>query len=417
MEFDQKITDLQTKIDIERKCKEGAVNMLNKLTDKNALEQCQMNVYESQRRLDFLEGEMRKLQLRKLQSSGEPIPSELLDFLASPSSSGQPMALSFSLQGPMGNATGGGVGGSLDKDADPSVAGGNATAGGAGGSASAGAPSTGTSTSSSSTGHLFATMKSIQAVAAASARAKRNSEGAILALTSSARDGSRSLGNLAGGSGGDTKDAMPNGPGGGGQSTSSSSGSRSSGVFGNILSSFGVRTKSGTLTPKSASSSSSSLNSVGESGSSRGALTQFDFLRSETPITSEKVKYKLNEIRFKLDVEQKVKEGTERMQAAITSSSLTSPSSSLTTPFAGTGVGGASTGVAGLGGSGGGGGGAGGLGLGGESLLLDKKRAQEIEDKLKECTAKVAILMKAEQRYRGLYVADEEGDKEPPLSP
>ncbi|KAJ3404437.1 Serine/threonine kinase, partial [Chytridiales sp. JEL 0842] len=87
----------------------------------------------------------------------------------------------------------------------------------------------------------------------------------------------------------------------------------------------------------------------------------FDYLKSDTPITSDRVKYKMSEIRFKLDVEQKVKAGTDRMcQLFETSGSQ------------------------------------------------DKERQQQILDKLNESNAKVAILSKSLQRYGALYFDDEE---------
>lgn len=81
-------------------------------------------------------------------------------------------------------------------------------------------------------------------------------------------------------------------------------------------------------------------------------------------ISSEKVKYKLSEIRHKLDVEQKVKSGTEKMMQAMTLSS-----------------------------SGG-------------------KLAAEVEEKMRECDAKVGLLLKAEMKYKGLYFEEEEEEQQ-----
>lgn len=75
-------------------------------------------------------------------------------------------------------------------------------------------------------------------------------------------------------------------------------------------------------------------------------------------ITSEKVRYKLFEVRFKLDVEQKLKSGSERMLAAVPP---------------------------------------------GSSALV------ELESRMKECDAKVGLLQKAESKYKSLYFEDDDG--------
>ena len=58
---DDKLAELLSKISIEQKVFEGASQMLQKLSDKNARDQCEMNVIESRRRLEFLESEYAKL--------------------------------------------------------------------------------------------------------------------------------------------------------------------------------------------------------------------------------------------------------------------------------------------------------------------------------------------------------------------
>ena len=65
-----KISDLRVKIEIEKKCKDGAENMLHKLKDPSAVQQCELNVRESQRRLDFLSGEMTKLLAKRQNATG-----------------------------------------------------------------------------------------------------------------------------------------------------------------------------------------------------------------------------------------------------------------------------------------------------------------------------------------------------------
>jgi classical protein kinase C/novel protein kinase C epsilon type len=72
----------------------------------------------------------------------------------------------------------------------------------------------------------------------------------------------------------------------------------------------------------------------------------------------------MSEIQFKLDVEQKVKAGTERMWQVM----QTSPTQ-------------------------------------------DKKRQEQVEDKLAECNAKVAILLKSQHRYQALYFEDDKAEK------
>lgn len=68
--LDAKINDLRSRIEIEKKCKDGAENMLQNLKDPSALQQCQLNVLESQRRLDFLSGEMTKLLAKRTNATG-----------------------------------------------------------------------------------------------------------------------------------------------------------------------------------------------------------------------------------------------------------------------------------------------------------------------------------------------------------
>lgn len=55
------MAELEAKATVERKCRDGALLMLHQLTDRNAREQCEANVAESEKRLEFLEGELRKV--------------------------------------------------------------------------------------------------------------------------------------------------------------------------------------------------------------------------------------------------------------------------------------------------------------------------------------------------------------------
>lgn len=62
-EMDAQIVELHQKLAIERKVWSGASAMLSKLTDENARQTCQVNVIESQRRIDFLQSELARLSL------------------------------------------------------------------------------------------------------------------------------------------------------------------------------------------------------------------------------------------------------------------------------------------------------------------------------------------------------------------
>ncbi|KAI9105929.1 kinase-like domain-containing protein [Phlyctochytrium arcticum] len=264
MDLDAKVLDLKNRIEIEKKCKEGAEHMLQELKDPNARQTCEMNVYDSMRRLDFLTKQLRKLEGRK--DGGLTDSSLALD----------------------GNSNGDDF------------------------------PSRNTSI-----------------------RDKRNSDP------------------------GSYQESPPN------ESNRPSIAESRSGrlsltasMLGAILSTLGVRGRSGHSTPRSTTASSaSSLSSMVPPDFATGgsALTQFDYLRRDIPITSEKVKYKLREVRNKLDVEQKVKAGTENMKVALAASSEGDP-----------------------------------------------KRKLEVDEKLAESNAKVAILHRAQQRYQGLYVQEDD---------
>ncbi|RKO87475.1 kinase-like domain-containing protein, partial [Blyttiomyces helicus] len=237
---DQKITDLLSKVAIERKVRDGARAMLDKLKDQNARQQCEMNAVESDRRLEFLEGELRKLQLRKWSTgAGSSAPVD--------SSSADPMAPLYG------------------------------------------------SRSSSLEGDLA-------------------------------------------GAGTRTPPA---------RSTSGSN------IFGNLL---GTITGRGNAPSAGQSPRSSSVSTTG----SQPTLT--NYLRFTTQLTTEKIKYRIREVRHKLDLEQKVKSGTENLVTAMT---------------------------------------------GGHSTP-DPKTMQELEEKLAEANAKVCFLAKAEHRYATLSVDDDE---------
>eukprot|EP00158_Paraphelidium_tribonemae_P008815 Partr_v1_DN28692_c0_g1_i1_m49927 putative protein kinase c len=63
--IDLQIAELEKKIGVERKVKLGAESMRNMLKDKNARGEIEVSIAESQKRLDFLQGEMDKLKAKQ----------------------------------------------------------------------------------------------------------------------------------------------------------------------------------------------------------------------------------------------------------------------------------------------------------------------------------------------------------------
>jgi hypothetical protein len=74
--FDSKINEVQLKIDVEKKCMDGAQLMLKKLFDKNALQQCEQNLMEAEQRLTLLYQEMQKIQLQRFAETGIAVEQE-----------------------------------------------------------------------------------------------------------------------------------------------------------------------------------------------------------------------------------------------------------------------------------------------------------------------------------------------------
>ncbi|KAJ3327790.1 Serine/threonine kinase [Blyttiomyces sp. JEL0837] len=97
--------------------------------------------------------------------------------------------------------------------------------------------------------------------------------------------------------------------------------------------------------------------------------TSFDLVKYGTSITSEKVRYRLFEVRHRLDTEQKVKAGTENLLHAMSRN----------------------------------------------PAGMDPKVANELRDKMAESNAKISVLSKAEHRYAGLYIPSVDDDGEEPL--
>ncbi|TPX32251.1 hypothetical protein SmJEL517_g04588 [Synchytrium microbalum] len=89
----------------------------------------------------------------------------------------------------------------------------------------------------------------------------------------------------------------------------------------------------------------------------------FEHLKHDPNYTTQKVRYKLQEVRSKLEIEQRVREGTEKMSQALAN-----------TPNA------------------------------------DQRLKDEAAAKMSECAAKVMFLSEAEKRYKGLYVDTETTD-------
>ncbi|KAI3642421.1 hypothetical protein MP228_011976 [Amoeboaphelidium protococcarum] len=63
--IEAQIAELEKKIAVEKKVKSGAESMKAMLKDKNAKQEIEISINESQKRLDFLEREMQKLKLKK----------------------------------------------------------------------------------------------------------------------------------------------------------------------------------------------------------------------------------------------------------------------------------------------------------------------------------------------------------------
>ncbi|KAJ3072055.1 Serine/threonine kinase [Podochytrium sp. JEL0797] len=91
-------------------------------------------------------------------------------------------------------------------------------------------------------------------------------------------------------------------------------------------------------------------------------LSDFDFCRCETPMTSAKLAFRLHHVETKLRVETKVAAGTERMCQVL----IDSPQQ------------------------------------------VDEKRARQVEQKLIECRERCALLTQTVQKYKGLRVDEKE---------
>nr|CAG8445509.1 15778_t:CDS:10 [Entrophospora candida] len=97
----------------------------------------------------------------------------------------------------------------------------------------------------------------------------------------------------------------------------------------------------------------------------RSPLTNLDLIKSNTPITTQKVALKLHELQFKLDVERKLKEGSEKLINAV---HFQDPK--------------------------------------------NKKSIAEVQEKTLESKEKISILTRSLQKYRQLYIGEVDDDEE-----
>lgn len=282
-EIDAKINELEQKIAMEIKLQVGARNMLEQLTDLNAFQQCEMNLNESHRRIEFLKGEMKKLRKRKREITGETSPIS-------------------NSQSPDGrNPNGTAIPGRPTAAEDIVMP------------------------RSSSLNAIHVRNRSVDAL-------NFSQSPSTNALSSSLNR--QSSGNII------------------------------SNLFINLT--LGRRSASSnnlaTYSTRSSSSSLSLQSLPSVTQADKEPSTLFDLLKCEVGLSNEKITYKLKEIKWKLAIETKVKAGTEKLFATINRQ---------------------------------------------QPEEQDKKRVEEIQDKLLESSGKVACLNKALQRYQGLLLGDE----------
>ncbi|TPX49164.1 hypothetical protein SeMB42_g02712 [Synchytrium endobioticum] len=280
--------------------------MLPQLKDQNALEQCQVTISEAQRRLDFLEGESKRLTAKKwkgasadvISSSNSALPdnSSIRDSIDTTNSASS----STINNGPM-------------RESPAFMQ--RATA------------------LFRSTHHLSSPGSVRRSVAAELASSQPN--------LSSLHNQSSSTNQLH---------------------------SSGASIMASLLSNLGLN-KSSAAIPRPASTAASSDNLAPPLLTSPvKGLSSFDYLRHDTAISAQQVRYKLKSVEQKLDVEAKVKAGTEKLYQAV----MRDPDQ-------------------------------------------DKRRQQEVAAKKEEADARVLILQKALQRYRGLYVEEDEDLDSPDL--
>lgn len=123
---------------------------------------------------------------------------------------------------------------------------------------------------------------------------------------------------------------------------------QSSSILDRVLNRFGVKGGGSAVTPLPQQKKSEFI-----------ATIPFDNWKSESALTTGKIVHKLQEIGYRVDVEQKVKAGTDRLHYVLAASTDNS-----------------------------------------------KDRRLQVEEKLAECTGKLNLLLKAQQRYQNLYFGD-----------
>ncbi|CAG8562747.1 23489_t:CDS:10 [Dentiscutata erythropus] len=97
----------------------------------------------------------------------------------------------------------------------------------------------------------------------------------------------------------------------------------------------------------------------------RSGLSNLDLIKSDAPFARQKISLKLHELEFKLDVERRLKEGSERMSEAVLSQDP-----------------------------------------------KNKKGIADVQIQTLESKEKISLLTRSLQKYRSLYIVDEEEDDE-----
>ncbi|KAI9336353.1 hypothetical protein BDR26DRAFT_1008906 [Obelidium mucronatum] len=268
-----KISSVQQKIEIERKTQSGAKTLLPNLTDLALKEQCEHAIAESEKRLQYLETELRKLQVRKNLVTGDE----------------RSLIPSGKILGP----SGGTIGRNGRRLSDPS---------------------------------MLSTALLVEATNQLPDGGDSHTRGINDSGVVNATDG-----NIPGSS---TREIE----------------------IADLMK--GVPKPDAT---EQAAENQASLPRNPSECSAQPVLSDFDFLKSDAIITPLKVKYKLSEVESKLDIEQKVQAGTERMWQVMKLQPAQAPGD---------------------------------------------LRQQQIEEKLIECQSKVSLLLKSRQRYKGLDLED-----------
>ena len=287
-DLERRISDVQSRIEVEKACKQGAENMIAKLKDENARQQCEQTILESERRIHYLSNELCKLQISLCKEKNVEVPPELLDMA-------QRMSISQDMTSP--------------------------------------------SSVTSSQSQVFSFRNSTSSRFANRITSFHSDSGLVEASSSRA---SISMGRRI--------------------SRNSSS------VIQSLFSGF---TKQKSVSNTSLSSTSLTSLAIPECqwfipfGKFKINLEKnscVDFWQGGVELSPEKIKYKLEEINYKLSLESKIKAGIERMYQTVTENTEAS----------------------------------------------SKKNATEVKKKYQESTEKVLLLKKACSRYRSLDLSQED---------